>query len=174
MWEGQCFTSFTPNDPKHKSDILSVVSKYGKENFVFQNLNSFSSFCKVWDEILCSPKSQNFSKSRCLAVVQNLLTSYLPKSPKSEFLAAVAKCGKDGRNPLNKIISLPPLSATSRFFCKIWKFQKFLIMMFVWLLLFIPNIKWAQCIFCEKTSSKTASWQADQLYTSSQACKYKI
>ena len=40
-----------PNDPKHESDILSVVSKYGKENFVFQNLNSFSSCCKVWDDI---------------------------------------------------------------------------------------------------------------------------
>ena len=35
----------------------------------------------------------------------------------SEFLlAGVAKCGKDGRKPLNKIISLPTHSPTSRFF----------------------------------------------------------
>ena len=50
------------------------------------------------------PESENFLKS-------------LKNSEISEFLlAGVAKCGKDGRKPLNKIISLPTHSPTSRFF----------------------------------------------------------
>ena len=78
-----------------KTDVLSVDSKYGKDKL----LNSYF------------PKSE-FSFS------SHFLTSCSPKSPKSEFLAAVAKCGKDGRNPLNNIISLPHSQRPQDLFAK--------------------------------------------------------